>query len=557
MTLARRLIAGALSILLILLLLTITGWLLVDRQGRSMSRGAEGLRELSIELRTAVAQNQRLRSLLQYSLDLATARAIMVSGHVDDPRIDELLATAVQGLTPISSDSDLGEQAKEARMLVHEVLLARAQEPGSRERYVRDHLIKLYRAQNRVNALGDALLLDSQRVEQRANEQARLAAALERNARNWRRWAGVGLLSLTVVLGVVATVTAGRQYQSVIAPLSRLGRGVREIAAGRFTSRLEPERDEEFAALVREFNRMAQELDDFYHRLDDQVRRQSAELARAERLASVGFLAAGVAHEINNPLAIISGHAELALRKLARTNAIENEKADLVEMLDIVRDESMRCKTITTRLLELAADRPTARQQIDLESLVRQCVDWMRQQRRSEGVQWEVRIEPTPPSAISGDGSDRGFEVTAIAEELRQVVMNLLNNAAEAVDPRTGRVEVVLSRDDDRSVVGCCVIDDGVGMSSDELDRVFEPFFSGKKSRGERGMGLGLSISHAIIAKLGGRLWASSEGRGRGSRFGIELPAAEETDPPTRSSDAAEMSPQNMNVQRSPNPDVT
>ena len=127
----------------------------------------------------------------------------------------------------------------------------------------------------------------------------------------------IGVLSLAAV--VAAVLLSISQYRLVMAPLQRLRQGVRQLAAAQFTQKLDPAamgRSPEFLELAAEFNRMAAELDDFYRRLEEQVRTKSRELVRSERLASVGFLAAGVAHEINNPLNIISGYAELTTKRL-------------------------------------------------------------------------------------------------------------------------------------------------------------------------------------------------------------------------------------------------
>src|SRR5204863_8459420 len=111
----------------------------------------------------------------------------------------------------------------------------------------------------------------------------------------------------------------------------------------------------EFSELAGEFNQMASELDGLYRELEAKVAAKSKELVRSERLASVGFLAAGVAHEINNPLSIISGYAELSLKRLLDSDDNDPQSiAEAAQGLRIIRDESFRCKEITGKLLSLA-----------------------------------------------------------------------------------------------------------------------------------------------------------------------------------------------------------
>src|SRR6185369_10914403 len=117
----------------------------------------------------------------------------------------------------------------------------------------------------------------------------------------------------SAVIIAIAVLIGVSQYRGVMRPLRRFSSGVRSIAGGNFRRRLVIAGDDEFAGLAQDFNRMAAELDGLYRELEDKVATKSKELVRSERLASVGFLAAGVAHEINNPLGIISGYAELSL----------------------------------------------------------------------------------------------------------------------------------------------------------------------------------------------------------------------------------------------------
>lgn len=234
--------------------------------------------------------------------------------------------------------------------------------------------------------------------------------------------------------------------------------------------------------------------------LEDRVRQSSAELARAERLASVGFLAAGVAHEINNPLGVISGEAEMALRQLQRDG--DGPARALAQPLAVIRDEAFRCKAVTDRLLALAQAGPPAARPVDLLQLTRDAVAAVR------------RIEPLAQRSIQIHGS--AAAVFAEPTLLMQVMTNLLVNALEAGDgPVQCRIEPGR----------WSVTDHGRGLDATQRQRVFEPFFTTKSGAG-RGVGLGLSISHALVGRMGGRISVASEGPGRGATFTVELPPA-------------------------------
>jgi signal transduction histidine kinase len=233
--------------------------------------------------------------------------------------------------------------------------------------------------------------------------------------------------------------------------------------------------------------------------LERKVRRQAAELARAERPASVGFLAAGVAHEINNPLAIILAEAELAQRPGADPT--------LAEALTVIREEAARCKAITARLLETARG-GGAREDLDLLAEAK------------SAVALAQKLEQARACAVTVEG---GF-ARAFAEPgpLRQVLLNLVVNAMEAAPQ--GRVVVRVSADGPRSRVE--VRDDGAGIASADLPRIFEPFFTTKRNPATPGLGLGLAVAQAIVSAQGGKLAAHSDGPGLGSVFTVELDAS-------------------------------
>lgn len=317
----------------------------------------------------------------------------------------------------------------------------------------------------------------------------------------------VGLLCAAVIVGAI--VLGILQYRSVMLPLQRLGAGVRNIAAGEFKQRLNNRGGREFSELATDFNRMAGELDEFYHRLEDKVAIKSRELIRSERFASIGFLAAGVAHEINNPLGIMAGYAEYSLDQLQRQPpSTANE--DFAKSLQVISDEAFRCKEIIGRLLSLARPGEAERCQVDLAKVASDVAEAV----RGLGDYRNRRL------TVMGDGP---LYVNAVESEMKQIVLNLAVNALEAIAP-DGEVRIEVARND--SWVELRVRDNGRGMSGQTLEHVFEPFFTDKRGVREPGTGLGLSITLAIVENHGGRITASSPGPGQGSEFLVRLPAA-------------------------------
>lgn len=330
---------------------------------------------------------------------------------------------------------------------------------------------------------------------------------IQRNAQTNRRnvqWQVAGIAGLASLLAIAVGVW---QYTAVMNPLRRLQRGVNRLSSGDFTNKLKSTGDREFVNLADDFNRMADELATLYSELEEKVRIRSAQLAQSERLASVGFLAAGVAHEINNPLAIIAGEAELALNTLP-----DDADPNLRQALGTTRDEAFRCKAITQKLVSLARPGSGERATVGLAGLAEDVAALVRTLPQAEGR--TLRVEP-------------GEAVSALtdASQLKQVLLNLVINALEATEPGPGRVTIAVSQESGTATIA--VSDNGKGLSEEALGRVFQPFYTEKKSPTTPGLGLGLSISHAIVEDLGGTLTASSDGPGRGSVFTIELPIVE------------------------------
>jgi signal transduction histidine kinase len=311
------------------------------------------------------------------------------------------------------------------------------------------------------------------------------------------------LVILALLLGIV-------QYRRVVHPLQQLARGVRAFAGGSLDQRITLNADREFISLAQDFNAMAAELSALYRDLEKKVADKTKLLVRSEQLAGVGFLAAGVAHEINNPLGIITAYGERALNRMGDNP----EAAPARAALQVICEEAFRCKQITDRLLSLARPGPKERSRVSLAAVAEMVVGLLNGLGTTGGRRLEMQVQP-----------EADFSLLANEGELKQLLLNLLSNAIDAVDEKTGRVEVHLVRRGDE--LQLMVIDNGIGLSSEALDKVFEPFVSNKSGK-LRGTGLGLTIAQSIVAEHGGSIRAFSDGPGKGCKFTVLLPAWKE-----------------------------
>jgi signal transduction histidine kinase len=248
---------------------------------------------------------------------------------------------------------------------------------------------------------------------------------------------------------------------------------------------------------------------------------------RSERLASVGFLAAGVAHEINNPLASIafcSEALEARLQSLTRLLASSVRPEDIevyTKYLKMIQEEAFRCKNITERLLAFSRTGEVKREPADLARLVQSVIDIAQHLPNYKGkeITFLTNAERLPGGRITAPVN---------AEEIKSVVLNLVVNALDSMEDG-GKLEVRLGQRDGMAELE--FIDTGCGMSQEVLENIFEPFFT--RSRTGKGTGLGLTISHRIINQHGGELDAHSGGPGQGSTFTVRLPVqVKEAEPP-------------------------
>ncbi|MCB9557992.1 MAG: HAMP domain-containing protein [Deltaproteobacteria bacterium] len=292
---------------------------------------------------------------------------------------------------------------------------------------------------------------------------------------------GAALVVALLIGGVLSRRIAGR--------IALLRRGAQRIAAGDLATRVALAGRDEFAELAQAFNGMASDLS-----------RHQRQALRAQRLASIGQVAAGVAHEINNPLAVILGYTTMLKEKGAAPDALKK--------LAVIEAETRQCQRIVDDLLSLARPSELEPQRIDLVALTRSEIE-----RHLESG----RLRQAVP-AFTADA--KSAIIAADEGRVRQLISNLLVNAADAAPQ--GTIAVSVGLDSGRALL--TVSDDGPGMTEDQLRRATEPFFTTKPT----GVGLGLSISHAIVEAHGGELSLQRRVDGVGTTVCVALPCEDD-----------------------------
>jgi signal transduction histidine kinase len=479
MTLRLRLILQLLGLVVALALL-----------GGAAIWGINGLKRDFGEVRSGY---QRLRDIYEVGSHLAAAKLLL---DIDTPDFDVAQAEIFRGM----------EAARRSQLdpLYRDRIKVAAQQlaGGSGE--------AVYSLENILGALRYEASAERVLIDQAAKD------AEDRRERALR------LVTAIAIAMVGAAILAGTvQYRSLLLQVRSLARGARAMSGGQLDARVPVQGDEELAALARDFNRMAGQLESLYQSLDQRVQEQSRMLVQSERLAGVGQLAAGVAHEINNPLSIITGYAQLRLKQLEALAKHRGDDDPSAGTLRVICDEAFRCKRITERLLSLARG-SEQREPIDLAELAQGTVDILRNL-----PDWRER------SLTFTDDTQARAVVMGNEVELKQVMLNLLLNAHQATDAKAGKIDVTVRLNDDPADPHAVltVADNGIGMTPEVQARAFEPFFTARgKQAGDgkdgRGTGLGLSITHAIVAAHAGRIAAHSAGPGQGTTFTLTFPLA-------------------------------
>ena len=229
---------------------------------------------------------------------------------------------------------------------------------------------------------------------------------------------------------------------------------------------------------------------------------------QAEKLAAVGQLAAGVAHEINNPLTGVLTYSSFLLKRAA-------DKPEFKDDLEVIVRETQRCRGIVKGLLDFARPSPPEKHPTDINDVVERAIRIVQTQLAAHGVEVQKQLRADLPM------------VQADANQIQQIIVNLLLNANDAIGERGGAVTLATTlrtNGDGAQVPGpaveISVRDTGCGIPPANLDRIFEPFFS---TKGRKGTGLGLAVAWGIVEKHNGRIEVESE-VGKGTAFRVLLP---------------------------------
>jgi len=326
-----------------------------------------------------------------------------------------------------------------------------------------------------------------------------------------------GALLVSLALGIIL-------YRGLHIPTRRLRSGTRALADGDLDYRIETERTDELGALARSFNRMAEnlrradgELRTWSTTLEERVKEKTVELETfnkqmllVEKSASLGKMAATVAHELNNPLSGILTTAKLLERKMDRLLPEGEEKNKVWESLDLIRSESTRCGNIVRDLLTYSRESRTEFQECQLNEIVQRALRLVEHHIEMAGVEAEARF------------SLKNDRIVCDGEQVTQMLIALAINAVEAM-PSGGQLQIRTWEDANigSNQVLLSVRDTGVGIPEEILDRVFDPFFSTKREA--KGVGLGLAVVYGIIQRHGATITVDSD-PGIGTCFTVRLP---------------------------------
>ena len=297
------------------------------------------------------------------------------------------------------------------------------------------------------------------------------------------------LIQSVIVLIVLSIFTLRLLYSSIILPLKTIQRAAEEIAAGTFHCLPLPAKHDEVYSVLHTFNKMITEL-----------KEQQEQLFQAKKLSSIGTLASGTAHQINNPLNNIATSCQLAM---AETDAEQSPFA--AQMLKTIDQETQRAGEIVRGLLEFSRAHTFSMQEVKLKTVVDKVMRLV-----ASEIPSGITVEQTIPDH---------FTLNLDVQKMVEALLNLLINGIQAIENPPGKVSITAAAKDNQAII--TIRDTGAGIKPENLQKVFDPFFTTKEEGS--GTGLGLAVVYGIIKKHNGTIQVKSE-KTKGTRFIITLP---------------------------------
>jgi signal transduction histidine kinase len=317
-----------------------------------------------------------------------------------------------------------------------------------------------------------------------------------------RNQATIGITALLLFLIGLAFYFS----QRIAVPLKKLVYAAQDLGEGLLDTPIKVDTKDEIGLLAREFNHMRQNLLDSYDNLETKVNERSEALKQAqyqimqqEKMASLGLLASGIAHEIGNPLTSISSLTQVLRRRL---------KDEMnVEYLNTIMKNIDRISRIVRELVDFSRPSSYELKLSDINQIIQSAVGIVRYDKRSKDIEYDLSLDPNLPGTI------------IVADQFLQVFVNILFNAVDAMQGYGNQISVSTKTEDDEILIS--IQDTGCGIPEKNLNKIFEPFYTTKEVG--KGTGLGLSVSYGIIRNFNGEILVESE-VGKGSIFTIKLP---------------------------------
>ncbi|MGD0869246.1 MAG: cache domain-containing protein [Bryobacteraceae bacterium] len=321
---------------------------------------------------------------------------------------------------------------------------------------------------------------------------------------------GIATLGFLLILGITYYM-----IRNITRPIGEMVAATRNIIAGRFDQEVRSNSPGEIALLAESFNAMLKslrqmkaDLEEWGRTLEEKVKQRTEELvamqarvAQSERLASLGMLAAGVAHEVNNPLGGILALTGLTIEDMPQDDPNRENLAEVIHQTE-------RCRDIVKGLLEFSRQSKGNTEPLDLNKVLQDTLSLVEKQALFFNIDVVWKLDPELPHVIA----DRS--------QFQQVFMNILMNAVQAMNER-GTITVATRYDRSRDTAEAAISDTGKGIPPEEIGHIFDPFFTTKESG--HGTGLGLSIAYGIVTTHRGTISVRSE-LGKGSTFTVRMP---------------------------------